>query len=65
MTLEEAAKIAAVLETADNYCQSCARDLCDQMNHVFSEFKWRINSYDKPNGCCTWGVFVEINEVAK
>ena len=40
MTLEEAKKIAAIVETADGGCTHCVASLVDSLNGDFPEFEW-------------------------
>lgn len=46
MTLAEAKQIAAILETADGGCETCARGLAEKMQAAFPEFKWHIGYSD-------------------
>jgi len=47
MTIEEAKKVAEICITADGGCCYCTKDLFEQLNDKFPEFKWAIvDSYD-------------------
>jgi hypothetical protein len=43
MTLEEAQKVARVLETADSRCSCCVRSLARRIGEAFPEFRWRYD----------------------
>jgi len=64
MTLEEAKKIAEVLETADGGCMDCAGNLADKMNDLNLEFKWIFwmeKEVDRTK-LRKWGIRVEPNQ---
>lgn len=42
MTLEEAKKIAAIIDTADGGCPACVRDLARKFGEEFPEIAWRF-----------------------
>jgi hypothetical protein len=46
MTLDEARKVAAICETADNDCNVCAQELCEQLAEAFPEFNWTWDDED-------------------
>lgn len=43
MTIEEAAKVAAIAATADRGCPSCVRDMVARLDKAFPEFVWEIH----------------------
>ena len=43
MTLDEAKKVAKVLEGADGGCNVCVRDLAEEMAGVFPKFLWEFD----------------------
>jgi hypothetical protein len=49
MTLEEAQTIAAILETADGDCESCARGLAEKMQEAFPQFIWKCGYTEESN----------------
>ena len=40
MTIEEARKIAKVIQTADGWCPTCVQSLMDRMAYAFPDFSW-------------------------
>ena len=44
-TLEEAKKVASIIETADNGCSVCVYYLVELANKIFPEFIWEYEDY--------------------
>lgn len=61
MTLEEARKVAAIIERADGGCSACVSGLTDMMAEAFPEFEW---TYDDSWGAEDHDVKVTQKELA-
>jgi len=46
MTLEEAEKICKIIETADDGCSLCVKDMVRQFNNGEFGFVWKYNTND-------------------
>jgi hypothetical protein len=59
MTQDEADKIAKAVETVDDNCESCARNLCDELNDLALGFTWKVVEWTKDDGYHGWKVTAE------
>ena len=46
MTIEEAKKIAKIINTADGYCEVCVENLYEKLQSEFPEIPWGFNKKD-------------------
>jgi hypothetical protein len=62
MTLGEARKVAAVLETADSGCENCAGALVVKMEEQFPDFEWVTGYADHAEAPYTGDEFIRVFE---